>query len=54
MYYKRVGLLFGSFNPIHNGHLEMMKISMESGLINEGYFVPAKQNPFKPSYSIDI
>lgn len=45
----KVGLLLGSFNPLHNGHI-MMGLSSLS-YVDEVWFVLAKQNPYK-TYSI--
>jgi len=43
----KVGLFFGSFNPIHHGHLIIANhILMTSGL-QEVWFVVSPQNPFK-------
>jgi nicotinate-nucleotide adenylyltransferase len=48
----RYGLLFGSFNPIHNAHIQIANRTIERGLADIVWFVPAKQNPFKNSYEI--
>ncbi|MBL7813264.1 MAG: nicotinate-nucleotide adenylyltransferase [Bacteroidetes bacterium] len=45
----RTGLFFGSFNPIHNGHLIIAQHMMNSGLFDEIRFVVSPQNPFKPA-----
>ncbi|MEO6488832.1 MAG: nicotinate (nicotinamide) nucleotide adenylyltransferase [Ferruginibacter sp.] len=48
----KVGLFFGSFNPIHNGHLIIAShIAMNSDL-HEIWFVVSPQNPFKNSASL--
>ncbi len=48
----KIGLFFGSFNPIHNGHLIIANhISMTSGL-DEVWFVVSPQNPFKKPGSL--
>jgi nicotinate-nucleotide adenylyltransferase len=44
---KRVGLFFGSFNPIHNGHLIVAQFMLEEGRLDEVWFVLSPQNPFK-------
>ncbi len=44
---KKIGLLGGSFNPIHFGHLNAAKEALSSGKIDEVWFVPALQNPLK-------
>ena len=48
----KIGLFFGSFNPIHNGHLIIANhIAMTSGL-DEVWFVVSPQNPFKKPGSL--
>lgn len=48
----KIGLFFGSFNPIHNGHLIIANhIAMTSDL-NEVWFVVSPQNPFKKAGSL--
>lgn len=42
-----IGLLFGSFNPIHSGHLIIANILQESTDLNQVWFVVSPQNPFK-------
>ncbi|MEN9511758.1 MAG: hypothetical protein RLZZ370_1577 [Bacteroidota bacterium] len=44
---KQVGLFFGSFNPIHNGHLIVAQFMLEEGRLDEVWFVLSPQNPFK-------
>jgi nicotinate-nucleotide adenylyltransferase len=44
---KKVGLYFGSFNPIHNGHLRVAKYVKEHGGFDEIWFVPSPLNPHK-------
>ncbi len=42
-----IGLLFGSFNPIHLGHLTIAKFIMEDQKLHEIWFIVSPQNPFK-------
>ena len=44
-----IGLYFGSFNPIHIGHLIIAKHIINEGLLDEIWFVISPQNPFKNS-----
>lgn len=44
---KKVGLFFGSFNPIHNGHLIIANYILEFTDLEQIFFVVSPQNPFK-------
>ena len=44
---KKVGLFFGSFNPIHIGHLALANYMLEFESLDEVWFVVSPQNPFK-------
>ncbi len=46
---QKIGLFFGSFNPIHMGHLIIANIMAETTDLNKVWFVVSPQNPFKPS-----
>ncbi len=48
----KVGLYFGSFNPIHVGHLLIASHVAESKLVDKVWFVISPQNPLKPSGSL--
>ena len=45
----KVGLFFGSFNPIHSGHLIIANIMAENTDLKKVWFVVSPQNPLKPS-----
>jgi nicotinate-nucleotide adenylyltransferase len=45
----KIGLFFGSFNPIHIGHLIIANIMAETTDLSKVWFVVSPQNPFKPS-----
>jgi nicotinate-nucleotide adenylyltransferase len=45
----KIGLFFGSFNPIHIGHLAIANIMAENTDLNKVWFVVSPQNPLKPS-----
>lgn len=46
---KKIGLFFGSFNPIHIGHLIIANSMVENGKLDKVWFVVTPQNPLKPS-----
>jgi nicotinate-nucleotide adenylyltransferase len=43
----RIGLYFGSFNPIHIGHMAIAGFMTEFEELNEVWFVVSPQNPLK-------
>ena len=47
-----IGLFFGSFNPIHNGHLIIANHISENYNLNEVWFVVSPQNPHKKKGSL--
>ncbi|MBQ9588246.1 MAG: nicotinate-nucleotide adenylyltransferase [Bacteroidales bacterium] len=44
---KHIGLFFGSFNPIHVGHLIVANSMLEHTDMDEVWFVVSPQNPLK-------
>jgi nicotinate-nucleotide adenylyltransferase len=44
---KKVGLFFGSYNPIHIGHLILGNYIIENSDLEELWFVVSPQNPLK-------
>ena len=44
-----IGLYFGSFNPVHHGHLIIANHILNNNNLQEIWFVVSPQNPFKPS-----
>ena len=44
---KRMMLFFGSFNPVHNGHMALAEYAVERGLCDEVAMIISPQNPFK-------
>lgn len=46
------GLYFGSFNPIHNGHLIIASFFIQQGCFDKVWFVVSPHNPFKPQESL--
>ncbi len=49
---KKTGLFFGSFNPIHNGHLMLAKYILNEYDLEEIWFVVSPQNPLKDKKSL--
>ena len=46
---QKIGLFFGSFNPIHMGHLIIANLMAETTDLKNVWLVVSPQNPFKPS-----
>ncbi len=44
---KQIGLFFGSFNPVHQGHLILANYLAEETALEEVWFVITPQSPFK-------
>ncbi len=49
---KKVGLYFGTFNPIHIGHLIIANHIVEFSDLDEVWFVITPQSPFKTKQSL--
>jgi nicotinate-nucleotide adenylyltransferase len=49
---KKIGLFFGTFNPIHVGHLIIANFMANHTDLEEVWFVVSPQNPFKPKSSL--
>ena len=51
---KSIGLLGGSFDPAHIGHLTISKIAINRIKLNKVLWIVTKKNPFKnrPLYSL--
>lgn len=47
-----IGLYFGSFNPIHTGHLIVANHAIEYTDIDKVWFVVSPHNPLKDSHSL--
>lgn len=48
----KIGLFFGSFNPIHTGHMIIANIVLESTATDQVWFIVSPQNPFKKNKSL--
>jgi nicotinate-nucleotide adenylyltransferase len=50
--HKKIGLFFGSFNPIHVGHLIIAEYIVEHSDLKELWFVVSPRNPLKKKQSL--
>jgi nicotinate-nucleotide adenylyltransferase len=44
---KRIGIMGGTFNPIHKGHLALARAAMDEFVLDEIIFIPAGMPPHK-------
>ena len=44
---KTIGLLGGSFDPVHKGHLAISKIALKKIKLDQIYWLITKKNQFK-------
>lgn len=49
---RKTGLFFGSFNPIHSGHLILAQHFLNLRYVNEVWFIVSPQNPLKKKESL--
>lgn len=49
---EKIGLYFGSFNPIHNGHLTLADYILKNTELEKIWFVVSPQNPLKSLSSL--
>lgn len=49
---KNIGLYFGTFNPIHVGHLIIANHMVQYTNLDQVWFVVSPQNPLKPKASL--
>jgi nicotinate-nucleotide adenylyltransferase len=48
----RIGLYFGSFNPIHLGHIQLAKQALLQGKLDKIWLIVSPQNPFKETHQL--
>lgn len=48
----KIGLYFGSFNPVHNGHLIIANHILNETDLRKIWFIVSPQNPFKTSNTL--
>ena len=48
----KIGLLGGSFNPVHNGHIELAQTALDSFSLDKILFLPSGNHPLKNNNSI--
>src|SRR4029078_9785155 len=48
----RIGLYFGSFNPVHTGHLIIANHLLNSTDLQKVWFIVSPQNPFKKNQTL--
>lgn len=44
---RRIGLMGGSFNPIHCGHVRLARAALQTGAVDEVLFLPSGNPPHK-------
>jgi len=49
---RRVGLLGGTFDPVHFGHLRLAEEAREAAQLDQVLFIPAARSPFKPDHPL--
>lgn len=49
---KKIGLFFGTFDPIHKGHLQLANYFAKETDVDKVWFVLTPQNPFKKDANI--
>ena len=45
--YKKIGILGGTFDPPHEGHLHIAKVALKKLRLNKLIWAVTKKNPFK-------
>ena len=47
----KIGILGGSFNPCHDGHLHISNMAIKKLGLNQLWWIPTKKNPLKNNHS---
>lgn len=50
----KIGVLLGSFDPIHIGHIAIVSKVLNDGLVDKVLFLPAVQNPWKHRKAVSV
>lgn len=49
---KRIGILGGTFNPLHSGHLILAQDALEASELDQVWFLPCAQPAHKPGHIV--
>ncbi len=47
----KIGILGGSFNPVHDGHIAIAKLAIKKLDLDQIWLIPTSSNPFKDEIS---
>lgn len=50
----KIGILLGSFDPIHIGHIAIVSKVLNEGIVDKVLFLPAVQNPWKRRKAVSV
>ena len=54
LYNKSIGILGGSFDPVHKGHLAISKMALKKIKLDKIYWLITKKNPFKKKVHLSL